>query len=210
MKKLVVFGDSWPAGAELIDANQTCFPSIMGDILEIQIDNQSQSGSSADQALLKFLNYDLIDCAVLFCFTSYARYIRFDNAKDFEVHPNNRDLASLGYYAELYSDDLGQFNFLKNILVVQGVCKSSNIPVYCVSNWNTVPNHKLIDLNIFYKKSLFEILGMTNVTTESAKEYNFKLQMLRNKQYIYPNTAHPNAQGHRLIAEELASWINSR
>jgi hypothetical protein len=210
MKQLVVFGDSWPAGAELNDPDQKCFPTMIGDLLKIQIDNRSQSGTSTDQAVLKFLNSDLTGSGVLFCFTSYARYIRFDEDQEFEVHPNNKDLASLNYYTQFYSDELGKFNFLKNILIIQGVCKSLNIPVYCVTNWNDVPRHKLIDQNLFYTKSLFEILGMTNVNTESAKEYNFKLQMLKNKQYIYPNTAHPNINGHKLIAEELASWINSR
>jgi hypothetical protein len=208
MKKLVVFGDSWPAGAELTDPGQYCFPSLIGNLLNLQVDNQSQPGTSADQSVLRFLNYDLNNCSVLFCFTSYTRYIRFDNSQDLEVHPNNKDLASLNYYTQFYSDELGKFNFLKNILIVQGVCKSLNIPVYCITNWNTVPDHKLIDSNTFYKKSLFEILGMTNVTTESAKEYDFRLQMLRNKQYIYPNSSHPNINGHKLIAEELASWIN--
>jgi lysophospholipase L1-like esterase len=210
MKQLVVFGDSWPAGSELTNPSEHCFPSVLGELLKIQIDNQSQSGTSVDQALLRLLNYNLVDCGVLFCFTSYARYIRFDNSQDFEVHPNNKDLASLNYYTQFYSDELGKFNFLKNILIVQGVCKSLNIPIYCVTNWNTVPDHKLIDSNTFYKKSLFEILGMTNVTTESAKEYDFRLQMLRNKQYIYPNSSHPNIDGHKLIAQELALWINSQ
>ena len=210
MKKLVVFGDSWPAGAELTDPSQYCFPTLIGNVLGLVIDNQSQPATSADQAVLRFLNYDLTDCGVLFCFTSYARYVMFEEEQEFEIHPRNKDLASLNYYTQIYSDKLGKFNFLKNILVVQGVCKSSNIPVYCVTNWNDVPEHSSIDPTIFYKKSLFEMLGMINVTTESGNNSNFGQQIFSNKQYIRPNIGHPNIAGHKLIAEELASWINSR
>jgi hypothetical protein len=214
MKKLLVFGDSYPWGAELQFPHLDAFPVVLSAKLGVELTNLSKQGTSIDQAVLTMVSTletigDCADLAILFCFTSYSRAMIFEDGADTELHSDNRDLVSLSYYANVYSDQLGQFNFLKSILAVQGVCKKMNIPLYCVANFNDLPSSKLIDTDLFYRKSILQILGIGNITVDSGSDVNFA-RALANSDYIKPNDGHPNKVGHQLIAEELYTWINSR
>lgn len=206
---MVVFGDSWPRGAELNDPLNNAFPTLIGKQLNLEIINLAEAASSTDQAVYQFLkNIDLWKnkhTAVLFCLTSIARSMYFDaSGKINEIHPTRSDLPSLNYYIHIYSEQLGKTNQIKNVLLVQSVCKQFDVPVFFVTNWNDLPDHVLIDQEKIYKKSLFEIIGLTNINSESNGSF---LTQLRSCDLIKPNFTHPNEKGHQIIASELSIWL---
>jgi hypothetical protein len=207
-KQLVTFGDSWPAGAELQDLTLR-FPDVIANQLNLTSLNLSQCSTSIDHAVLEFLNFiknnNYQDSVVLFCITAVERNIYFNNGNPCELHPTRNDLESLNYYAHIYSQELGEFNRVKNILLVQELCQRFQLPVFFVCNWNNLPTNNLINIDNFYKKSLVEILNIPNA--ESNK--NFFEERTRSK-YIKPNQGHPNVQGHNLIATELFHWIQEK
>lgn len=202
--KLLVFGDSWPAGAEL-SFGQKAFPELLKNILNIQVENLSQSATSIDHAVYRLLDTITADNAkdykILFCLTGYSRSVFFKDANLQELHIRNRNIESVSYYSHIYSTELGKFNLLKNILLVQELCLRLEIPLYFIFNWSSVPNHPLINKNLFYKKSLVEILDMNNLDDD------FQGPVQKPNQYIIPNVSHPNQLGHELIAKALGEWI---
>jgi hypothetical protein len=207
MKNLIVFGDSWPYGSDLEEPETDCFPNVMAEKLGYRLFNFSKPSTSQDQAVYKFLrllNSDIemfLDSKILFCFTAISRSIYFINGEDFEIHHTDRNFKD--YYTRIYSEELGQFTYTKNLLLVQNLCKNLSIPVYCVSNWDTVPDHKMIDKSTVYDKTLFEILGIPSCEETAHTNHRFQ-----NNPYLL-GSCHPNKQGHKLIAQELSSWINS-
>lgn len=209
IEKLVTFGDSWPAGAELADQDlHTRFPDVVAKNLKLESVNLSQCGTSIDHAVLEFLkNIDSIaddHSAVLFCLTAIERGMYFDPQPQ-ELHPQHRDLPSLSYYSHIYSQELANHNRLKNVLLVQELCEKFKVPLMFVCNWNSPPIHSLLRSHRFYHKSLVEILGIKNFEDDN----NFFVTREQCK-YIKPNQGHPNVQGHDLIAQELTNWIKEK
>ena len=204
MKKLLVFGDSWPAGAELSNPSADAFPIILAKKLNLICENRSKSATSIDHAVLEFLKSDLTNAVVLFCVTGYSRSMYFDRGTVWEVHPSNAELE--WYYTKMYSDELGQLNRLKNCLLIQEICINRGIPVYFVSNWDTVPTHTLLDSKLWAQQTLIQtICKKPYKVTGSTVDW---LSIDRSDRINMTNN-HPNAAGHHLIAEELYKWINS-
>lgn len=138
---------------------------------------------------------------VLFCLTSYARSMRIESGQEIELYPNRRTEDSVNYYSYIYSNELGMFNQLKAILLVQSLCASSGVPLTMITNWNDVTDHALIDHSKIYPQSMVEILDMPNVESEKFRCVD------KNSIYIRPNINHPNVLGHQLIADKLYQWI---
>jgi hypothetical protein len=203
MKNLTVFGDSWPAGADLQNPNNDAFPALLANKLNLNLVDLSQRGTSIDHAVRAFLNTDITDSVVLFCITGYARTMYLDRDYAFEVHP--MDPGMEWYYTKLYSDKLGKLNRIKNCLLVQEICKNKKIPVYFVSNWDQLPDHKLIDKTLWCSKTLIQMTGSTPISLDSDVDWS---KINRKNMIRYSN--HPNEAGHKLIAEELYTWISSR
>jgi hypothetical protein len=207
-KQLVTFGDSWPAGEELDSANlHYRFPDLIAKSLSVESRNLSQPATSIDHAVSKFLNNldQLQDSAVLFCLTARERSIYFQDNDARELHPHRKDLPSLSYYSYIYSDQLAEFNRIRNVLLVQELCEKFRIPLMFICNWNHAPQHSVIESHKFYPQSLVEILGMSNFEDDD----NFFVTRERNV-YIKPNQGHPNVQGHQLIASTLTNWIKEK
>lgn len=203
MKNLIVFGDSWPAGAELQYPQKDSFPTILSQKLNLNCKNLSQRGTSIDHAVSVFLETDLTESMVLFCTTGYSRTLRINGQQLFEVHPT--DPAMEWYYTRLYSDELGKLNRIKNCLLVQEVCKNKGIPVYFVSNWDPTPSHVLLDHAQWYPKTFMQMISAGSCNPDYEVDWS-KV----NRKYMIQRSSHPNEAGHRLIAEELYTWINFR
>lgn len=206
-KKLLVFGDSWPYGCEL-ENYRPAFPELMEQILQLPVENHSLFSTSIDHMVHKLLSMieknEVTDCGILFCLTGTTRSMIFDKTKLKEIHPNNTDVESKMYYSYIFSWELAEFNFLRNCLLIQSICKLKNIPLYFVANWYSIPNNELLDKTIFYNKSLIEILGHPPMEVKNGYLWDTVAQ----SEYFYPNNYHPNAKGHKLIAEELSKWIS--
>lgn len=204
MNKLVVFGDSWSAGAELAD-KELSFPHMLGNILGKQTINLSEPGSSIDEAvfyLLQFFENSSIltqpeQFTILFCLTAYSRTMLLTSGEAItQMRPT--DSASEKYYKYFYQEDTAKFNLIRNLILIQHICNSYKIPVYFVFNWDEAPRHALLNNDKIYHKSLINILGMTYEEDLTSQFVNCE----------YIGECHPNIAGHELIAKELSEWIN--
>lgn len=219
-KRLVTFGDSWPAGVELTNP-QHAFPVQIAERLGIEYFNASVPGTSVDQACYYFYNdflsyqskdfkwfdkSDKYDDIILFCLTGSVRSWFFDQGQAQELHPHNPDVHSKAYYAYLHSNELAQNNLIKNIVLVQNLCLKNNIPCYFVANWEPVIQNQHIDRRYVYPETLMGILGMSHLNLDENNELDLTGEFCYND-YIRPNQSHPNELGHSVIAEKLADWI---
>lgn len=208
IKRLFTFGDSWPAGSELSDADLCYrFPELVAKDCNLESRNLSEPATSIDHAVFKFLQIlDELqdDSAVLFCLTAKERSLYFNHRERKELHPTRTDVASLSYYSHIYSEELGEHNRVKNTILIQELCEKFKIPLFFVCNWNRPPKHTLIRSH-FYHRSLVEILDIPNAEDDE----NFFVTRERSP-YIRPNLGHPNVKGHQLIAKELTNWIKEK
>lgn len=209
VKILVTIGDSWPAGAEL--QNTACaFPNLIANNLEIESINLAEPGTSADQALYKLLNLSLdIDwqhTLLLFCLTGITRSMYIDNSCPKEIHPMAKTTVAQFYYKYIHSNQLDQFNRMKNILSAQQYCAKKGCELLFVNNWDSAPNHNLIDQSKFYNKTLIEILNINQKLDDKKLDWN----LISQHEFIKPNTCHPNETGHQKIAKELSQWIKEK
>jgi len=208
LKQLVTIGDSWPAGSELDDANNS-FPKLVGINLDIESINLSQPATSADQALYALLNCNQDikwrDSLVLFCLTGISRSMYICQGPK-EIHPTADTTRSNAYYKYIHSNELDQFNRIKNILSAQQYCFRLGCKILFVNNWDKTPNHHAIDQSLFYNKTLTEILQIS----QKLDDTNLDWYNLKKNKYIQPNQCHPNIAGHKLIANELSLWIKEK
>ena len=209
MKYLLTLGDSWPAGAELVDKS-LAFPELVANTLGVASVNLSQESTSADQALYQLINvtrsdFDWSQTMVLFCLTGITRSMHIDRVPR-EIHPMSDKPASVAYYKYIHSDRLDQFNRIKIILAAQQYCRDLGSRILFVDNWDRSPKHIAIDHALFYNKTLTEILNI------DQKLDDLKLDWYKVSQhpYIYPNQCHPNVDGHSLIAKEISVWIKEK
>ena len=203
--RLVAFGDSWPAGSELPQHEMgQRFPELVAHNLGMTCANLAQPSTSIDHAVREFLNIlpALKHSAVLFCLTAKERGLYFENGAVKELHSQHRDPASLNYYSHVYSEELGEYQRTKNVLLVQELCARHRVPCFFVCNWNDTPKHEAINTVLFHPLSLVEILGIPNFEN-SDLFYTLR----ETSPYIVPNQGHPNLAGHQLIAQTLTTWI---
>lgn len=202
--RLVVFGDSWPAGFGLKNPGEESFPELLGKQLNARVLNLSQCATSINHAVWNLFEFlkdrdDQYQDKILFCLTGKIRHWHFDKGVACEIHPTNTDIVSKAYYSYIYSDELGHIEWIKNIILIQEICRQHLLPVYFVSNWDNLPDHPMIDLNNFYSKSLLNLFGFENISEEK-----FTNSHMNN---IYMTNIHPNVAGHKLIADSLGNWI---
>lgn len=206
---LLTLGDSWPAGAELQDRAYS-FPNLIAEQLGIKSINQSQAGTSADQALLRLISQsgtviDWNNTLVLFCLTGISRSMSISDWPQ-EIHPMSDSPVSVAYYKYIQSDKLDQFNRIRTILAAQQFCYSMGSRILFVNNWDKTPKHHVINESLFYNKTLTEILNINH----SFDNVNLNWAEISNHVHIRPNKNHPNVSGHSVIAKELSNWIKEK
>lgn len=206
MAKLVVFGDSWPAGAELSNRNDA-FPFLLADKLGVELEQIATDGSTQPFDVYRFIKWlehpltDRSNSLVLFCFTGKDRSWFFERGRVRSIHPSVDDPAVAAYYRHIYSSELANAEALKNMLLVQSLAATWGVGLYSIMNWDDVPTSMLVDNNCVYPQSLAGILGGV-VTSETGLSHFFDTS-----QYIVPNISHPNPLGHKCIADELYKWL---
>jgi hypothetical protein len=206
MPKLVVFGDSWPAGGELKDRTDA-FPYLLADQLGLELQQIATDGSSQPYDVHRFIKWlehpltDPKDSLVLFCFTGKDRSWFFKNGLIRNIHPSINDPEITAYYRHLYSPELADAESEKGMLLLQTLSTTFNVTIRMIMNWDSIPASSLIDKNIIYPLSLAGTLG-GHVTSETGLTHFFN-----NSEYIKPNLSHPNPKGHKHIADQLALWL---
>ena len=208
MKKLVTFGDSWPAGAELL-AGENPYGVILSNLLSLNFENHSKSATSNEQMILQLERYIESpgysnQTVAVFFITSTARtcLIDFDGV-DKEIYPwadQSRGSHAHAWYKFFHTPLQDQFRTRLAILALQRICNLYNIDDYYFVGWDKIDlDFPGIDKTKIYDKTCAELFG-------APCEHEFTLA--GDNQYVHPNNCHPNQKGHVLIAETLAKWIN--
>ena len=207
--KLVSFGDSWPAGAEL-NPGEKPFGQLIAEQLDRDHDNYSQSATSIPHMILQLQQSIKDDPGghpmALFCITSTSRSMCYDddymkNMGWREIHISHEDAVAQSYYRNLYSDTLAYFHANVYLLALQQICQRHNINDRYVFNWENFDLMPGIDTSKIYSRTLVDIIG---AGLPSGKN---EVAIDSTHENIYPNDCHPNQKGHQKIADELAEWI---
>ena len=112
----------------------------------------------------------------------------------------------IAYYKYIHSNELDQFNRIRNVLSAQQYCNMIGSKILFVNNWDKTSKHRAIDQSLFYNKTLTEILNIGRRSDDTGVDwYNASKH-----EYILPNQCHPNISGHQKIADELSNWIKEK
>lgn len=208
---LVVFGDSWPNGAELKQGEKT-FGKILFELLNAkQYIHCAIGGSSNDRTVLQLHNFvKTMDTSkehlAVFFLTDVSRrsFINEeDEIIDIKIPANveeEQDILRKNWYKYFYSKTQSNFDHCRNILSLQKICRDHNIKDYYIQGWGSAPiDFSGVDQSKIYPKTCAELFGCLEVGDE--------FHIDRGNQYITPNKSHPNQQGHVLIAQTLYKWI---
>ena len=222
-KLLLSFGDSWTYGAELPDADreQLNFTSQLANLLQIdQVKNFSEVGSSISHLQIQLRNA-INNCqqqigqsatTAVFFLTGQERFLFFDHRGEFAnltaagyiARPLQYDLRDQFdsiynfYYKNIHSTAADIITLNTNILALQKICQHHGIKDYYISGWERLTLWPEVDRSRIYKQGIDHCGKILNL------DHN-----LNNPQYIVPRGTHPNAQGHKLIAQKLFEMIKS-
>jgi hypothetical protein len=211
MTKFLVFGDSFPAGCDLADTDCR-FPKLIADGLGWELIDFSQGSSSIDHAVHFFMSWiqkqnSINDTVALFCLTDPSRTMYFDehdNLRELTPHSNNT-LAQ--YYKIMLNPKTEQHIWIKNITLLNLLCKHHSIPAYFINNW--AYSQSLVDyVDCAYPESICEILGFSEREWDYYKSNPFE-QVDKSGKYFDRGCYHPNVQGHKKIAETLTEWLKN-
>jgi hypothetical protein len=210
--RLLVFGDSWAYGSELADdcREQQCFGGQLGKLLTVDsVHNCAETGSSISHLHLQFqnaltrMNYDPADqYTAVFFLTGQQRFLAFDPNNEFynlipagasirPVQHQHRMLIETVndfYYKNIQSDQADVIALNANLLALQAICRYHNIQDYYISGWQ--------DLHVWPE-------------VDQTRIYPYHCQALLDSdvKYFEPNVSHPNALGHKLIADRLFDFM---
>ena len=213
MSDLLVFGDSFPAGAELEDLNDR-FPVLIARDTHRNLLDFSEGGTSIDHMVLRLMNYlknntPSKDSIALFCLTDPSRTLYFDGETPTELTPHTNSAVSNAYIKYIYSDNLEKFNWEKNVGYLDYACRAHNIKAFFINNWkhpyslNSIVQHS-------YNQSICELLGSSLREWDGCPGHNpFDVERTLVPNKYFSGKYHPNAQGHKLIAQRIVEWIES-
>ena len=205
MSRLVVFGDSWPYGAEL-KAGEKTFGELLHEKLGTDsFVNCSQEGTSIDHLVVQLKQYmsqaDVGTDIAVFFISNPIRYMIHKKGNWDTIRPTgDKSMNTRFYYEYLQSDELDNHRANTCILALQNMCRYSTTIVKDIylEGWSAIDwSYPSINKQKFLPKSALQMFeaNMNNQTNELVKN--------QRNPFIYPNKYHPNQKGHTLIAEEL-------
>lgn len=209
MTRLVVFGDSWPAGAELNPGEKTFGELLHEKLGTKKFINCSQEGTSIDHLIIQLKNY--METAkfdadiVVFFITNPIRYMYNEDNQWKTIRPTgDKSTKTKFYYEHLQSDIMDYHRANTTILSLQKMINSSETIThdFYLEGWTNIKwDYPGIDKKKFLPKTALEMFkAKMNTQTNELIKY-------QNNPFIYPNKYHPNQAGHELIAEELYDFI---
>jgi len=205
MKRLVVFGDSWPYGAEL-KAGEKTFGELLHEKLGTDsFVNCSQEGTSIDHLIVQLKQYmskaDVGTDIAVFFISNPIRYMIHKEGNWDTIRPTgDKSMNTRFYYEYLQSDELDNHRANTSILALQAMCRYSTtiIKDIYLEGWSAIDwSYPSINKQKFLPKSALQMFeaNMNKQTNELVKN--------QRNPFIYPNKYHPTQKGHTLIAEEL-------
>jgi hypothetical protein len=221
MKNIVVFGDSWPHGAEL-DATEQPYGEILGQRLGVKVWNRSHPGSSIThliEQLRSFIhksrspnqNIELDNTMALFFLTAAER--------DLLWHPDGGCYhLSPGYppdawwYRQAHSDQLVDFRVNTTLIALQAMCQKHGLQDFYLWGWQT--------RNLWPEVDLAKFVGRGQITAiddffepwpEISDRHSRLGWLIQHKNTnIWPKLRHPNQQGHEKIANLWYDFLTSQ
>lgn len=213
MSDLLIFGDSFPAGAELNDLNDR-FPVLIAKQLNRNLIDFSQGGTSIEHMvwqLMHFLKNNTIgdDCIALVCLTDPSRTLYFKDDELVELTPHTAGQVAEAYFKYIYSSNLEKFNWERNIGYMNYACAANNIKAFFINNWSHPYNLSDI-VERSYNHSICEMLGSNLREWDGRPGTNpFDLERKTKNNKYFSGKYHPNVEGHKLIAQRIVEWIES-
>jgi hypothetical protein len=213
MSDLLVFGDSFPAGADLEELSDR-FPVLVANQLQRNLIDFSKGSTSIDHMvweLMQYLKHNIPadDTIALICITDPSRTLYFDDNELVEITPHTNSNVSNAYFKYVHSSRLEQFNWEKNLGYMNYACRTHNIKAYFINNWTQL--YDLSDIvDKSYEQSICGLLGADLREWDGRPGFNpFYEEIVKTKNKYFDEKYHPNKEGHKLIAQHIVKWIES-
>ena len=206
---LVWFGDSWPAG--LPGPIDQAFPALVGNNLGITSQNYSRPGSSIPELLIQFdqwkaQEYDQDKNYILIaCLTNSNRFYWKDDNDWFTVRAGSIEFENAGYfYKHTYNREAVEFYNASCIGHLKNLSNECDAALYFVRNFKNINEHS-------EKHSLSDI-GLVQFLLDNPDAIwsdDLKKQIVKERigKGLFTDCAHPNAHGHKKIADLLTDKL---
>jgi hypothetical protein len=225
--KIYVFGDSWVAGCELgrfvtngdtgADYPELAFPKKIEDLTKINVINLGETASSQPSIIEKLRDCDIsVNDIAIFCLTAKTRRIyRLPNGDFYEQQYNEDEKLCNPYEDERVSSQTCAllYYMTKERLAHPLFLNLFDSVRYGDKTYNEIPNDCWL---IPKTQSVVSYLYDTEFfsTWDHHHAGNFRDWLRSNraqpKNYIQPCEAHPNINGHTLIAEFIVNELHRR
>lgn len=213
MSDFLVFGDSFPAGADLEDLNDR-FPVLIAKQLQRNLRDFSQGGTSVDHMVWQLMHYlknntPADDAIALICLTDPSRTLYFEDDDLIELTPHTTSSVATAYFKHIHSDNLEKFNWYRNIGYMEYACRAHNVKAFFINNWkHPYSLNNIVERS--YNQSICELLGSDLREWDGrpgVNPFDQERKIIANK--YFSGKYHPNVEGHKLIAHCIANWIES-
>lgn len=217
MKKIFAsFGDSWPAGVDLLPGQQT-YGELLAKSKQFEHAQYSQGHTAVEHMVLQLQEFLTEhsplqqEVTALFSITELSRFACYqENSPKIQPEccsimvndPTPGHTPSEAYFRYIWSEPGDHFKFYNVIMTLQSLCRMYNIKDYYLLsfsrvNWDLLKGYHGIDRNKFWdhgKSNILTMFGLNRVTPGSTY-------------FAGSATDHPNQLGHQLVADKLAPWI---
>jgi hypothetical protein len=216
MKKLLIFGDSWPNGAEL-EPNQHTFGELLAYKIGVPMTNCSNCSTSIPHLLLQLRKavtasekqIDYAGSDAIFFLTSPDRDIiwKKGECKELHLNPNHSDI-DLKWYTEFWTPELTSFRVNTTLLALEKLCEIHKINDHYIWGWQRIDLWPEINRDKFWRHGESSLLDLFKENDKiSCDGTLIDYINHRTNKFIYPNQGHPNQLGHHLIADALEAWL---
>jgi hypothetical protein len=218
MSALLIFGDSWPSGQELVPGEQPYGELLYSRIGCDCVKTFSVPATSIPHLVLQLnsaLEQDVAGSKAVFFLTGVDRELIWVDNRPTELCPSAP--TDVQWYANYNSPELTQYRINTTLIALQAMCKKYNIEDYYIWGWDTVELWPSVDTSKFYHTTIAdEFISDTTLPEDirhlwpkDTNKITNKLTYISNTKnpYIWPKMCHPNQLGHQLIADVLATWI---
>jgi hypothetical protein len=199
---LVTLGDSWPQGAELAP-DQKPYGYFLQQHLDIRSwVNLGEGGTSNEHLILQLQKFLLTNVhtpvTAVFFLTNPARSLYWHG--DMFYPASNEELKR----QFLHFHEYDSLRTAITVAALQKICETNKIHDYYLPGWVQVSNWLPgTNLGKIYDKGK----GTASQMLQAEKHNGEHLVDVQENLYIKPHFCHPNENGHRVIAENLAKWI---
>ena len=207
-------GCSFTMGTELENPEKERFSSLVAERLGVDHLNRAEAGLSNDGILRKTIKYcerGDVDFAVI-QLTKYSRREILDIRKPlpeqspyFRLNVSNPKKAVKEYFAKLSTSEDDIANFYKNKFLLEFYLNTKKIPYYFLQLSN--PSSKYTNHGHFFRSSWQKL---TDTRVECIYDILEGDEYSKSPFYTSSERPHPNALGHRKIANHIIENLRDK